>query len=616
MRLLTLLLLLTARFAAAAPTTEPSSSPDFPQKADDYLKTELNSGRFAGSVMVARSNQIVFMKGYGLANRELEVANAPDTKFRLGSITKQFTALCILILQEQGKLSVEDPISKFVPDCPGAWSKIKVRHLLTHTSGIANFTSFPDNESTQMLASPPEKTIKRFRDKPLEFEPGERFAYSNSGYVLLGYIVEKASGQSYEQFVQQFVFKPLGMKDSGYDHFETILPHRATGYTLRRDGDTWVNSAYVDMSIPHGAGALYSTVEDFFRWYQCWREQKLVSAESWKAMTTPEKNDYGFGIIVSEAKHSERFGQKVLGHDGGINGFATAMRWLPSADVFVAAFANSDSAVAGEVANNLAGLLLDKPLSRPKEKTAVKLEASQLEPFVGRYRMVEKPEIICAVTASGEQLFLQSTGAPKFEMLAESETNFFLKAMPDIQVTFWKDASGKVSHLVSRWVGHESGGHEGKRLEESDPGANSSAATATVSAGDIALGKAALASSEESGHPAQDGNDGKMETRWCASSEDVPQWWQVDLGGTATVTNTQIIWEHSALYQYRIEVSSDQTNWTVAVDKTANATSAQTSSDDFSAKGRYVRIVIGGLEEGSWASFYEFQVFGSSDGKK
>ncbi|MGD0813447.1 MAG: serine hydrolase [Verrucomicrobiota bacterium] len=460
MRLLTLLLLSTAQLAAAAPADEPSSS-DFIHKADDYLKTELNAERFAGSVMVARSNQIVFMKGYGLANRELDVANAPDTKFRIASNTKQFTALCILILQEQGKLSVEDPVSKYLPDCPSAWSKITIRHLLTHTSGIPDYTKLPDYVLAATQPYPPEKMIKGLRDKPLEFTPGERFAYSNSGYVLLGCIVEHASGLSYEQFMMQFVFKPLGMKSSGCDHFTTILPHRAAGYAL--DGDTWVNAPYTDMTHPQGDGALYSTVEDFFRWYQCWREQKLVSAESWKEMTTPVKENYGFGIAVVE-----RFGQKELAHDGRVPGFVASMRWLPSADIFVAVFGNLDSPLSFAVADNLVAMLLDKPLNLPKEKTAIKLEASQLEPFVGRYEMVEKPEIICTVTASGERLFLQSTGAPKLELLPQSETNFFLKVDPAIQVTFWKDASGKVSRLFSRYVGHESGSHEGKRLVESD----------------------------------------------------------------------------------------------------------------------------------------------------
>jgi hypothetical protein len=227
--------------------------------------------------------------------------------------------------------------------------------------------------------------------------------------------------------------------------------------------------------------------------------------------------------------------------------------------------------------------------------------------------MVEKPEMICSVTASGEQLFLQSTGARRFELLPDSETNFFLKAMPDIQVTFCKDASGSCSRLVSR-MAHTPGGHEGNRLDQNDPGTDSAAA-AILSARNMALGKPASASSEESGHPAQDGNDGQIETRWCASSGAVPQWWQVDLGGTATLTNTRIVWEHSALYQYKIEVSSNQTNWAVVVDKSANTTPAQTSSDDFSARARFVRLVISGLEDGCWASFFEFQVLGSCDHK-
>ncbi|MGP8200372.1 MAG: serine hydrolase [Limisphaerales bacterium] len=456
---MTLLLLSATQLAVAAPANEPLPS-DFPNKADEYLKAELNAGRFAGSVMVARSNQIVFMRGYGLANRELDVANAPDTKFRLASLTKQFTALCILILQEQGKLSVEDPISKYLPDCPNTWSKIKIRHLLTHTSGIPDYTGFPDYRSTVMLPWPPEKMMIRLRDMPLEFEPGERFAYSNSGYFLLSCIVAKAGGRSYEQFLEHYIFNPLGMTNSGCDHFTTILPHRAAGYTL--DGDTWVNAAYTDMTYPQGDGALYSTVEDFFRWYQCWREQKLVSAESWKAMTTPVKEHYGFGIAVVE-----RFGQEELAHDGRVPGFVSSMRWLPSADIFVASFGNLDSPLSFAVADNLVAMLLDKPLNLPKEKTAIKLEASQLEPFVGRYEFVEKPGVICTVSASGEHLFLQTTDLPKFEILPESGTNFFLKVQPDIKVTFWKDASGKVPRLVSK-MEQESSGHEAKRLEESD----------------------------------------------------------------------------------------------------------------------------------------------------
>jgi CubicO group peptidase (beta-lactamase class C family) len=392
--------------------------------------------------------------------RELAVANAPNTKFRLASVTKQFTALCILMLQEQGKLSVEDPLAKFVPDCPPTWSAIKIRHLLTHTSGIPDYTGLADYRATVMLPWPPEKLLAQLRDKPLEFEPGARFAYSNSGYFLLSGIIARAAGRSYEQFLEQFIFQPLGMQDSGCDHFAAILPHRAAGYA--RDGDAWVNAAYTDTTFPQGDGALYSTVEDFFRWYQCWREHKLVSADSWKAMTTPVKEQYGFGIAVVK-----QFGLEELAHDGRCLGFTSSMRWFPAADVFVAVFANADSVDAGAVADNLAALLLDQPLRRPETRPTIKLAASQLEPLVGRYQFVENSGTITTVTASGDRLFMQTADLPKLEFLPESETNFFLKVQPAVQVTFWKNASGQVSRLVSQLNGV---GHEAKRIQESDPG--------------------------------------------------------------------------------------------------------------------------------------------------
>lgn len=336
----------------------PDQGVDYAQKADQYVQQEFDAGRFAGSVIVAKSNRIVFMKGYGLANREHNIANSPKTKFRLASLTKQFTAMCILHLQDQGKLNIEDTICKYVPDCPNNWHGIKIEHLMGHSSGITNFSDFPDYLSTMMVGSTPEKTIDRFRDKPLEFEPGARFAYSNSGYVLLGRIVEIVSGRSYEQYVSENIFKPLSMEGSGYDHADTILSHRASGYS--KTGDTWVNAAFVDMSIPHAAGGLYSTVEDFFQWYRCWREQNILSASSWRKMTTAGEWHYGFGMWISE--YFRRTEHKVFEHGGHVSGFATSVKWFPDADLLVAAFANCESAHTGDVAENLAAIMLNMPV--------------------------------------------------------------------------------------------------------------------------------------------------------------------------------------------------------------------------------------------------------------
>ena len=188
---------------------------------------------FSGTVLIARAGQVVFCKGYGMANLELDVPCKPDTKFRLGSITKQFTAMAILILQERGKLNVADHIKKYMPDVPNAWNEITIHQLLTHTSGIPNCTSFPDFLKTLPNRVTLTELIARFKDKPLEFKPGEKFNYSNSGYILLGQIIESVSGKSYASFLKEAIFDPLQMNDSGYDNAAQILKHRASGYTMR-----------------------------------------------------------------------------------------------------------------------------------------------------------------------------------------------------------------------------------------------------------------------------------------------------------------------------------------------------------------------------------------------
>ncbi|MFH7028713.1 MAG: serine hydrolase domain-containing protein [Heteroscytonema crispum UTEX LB 1556] len=286
-------------------------------KIDNYLNAHVKINKFIGSVFIAQKGKILADKGYGMANYELDIPNTPQTIFRLGSITKQFTAMAIVQLQEKGLLNVNDPIIKYIPDYPPETGKqITIHHLLTHTSGIPNFTGFPDYLETMMLPSPVEKTIARFKDKPLEFQPGEKFNYSNSGYILLGYIVEKVSGKTYETYLHENIFQPIGMKNTGYDHHSTILKNRASGYSLGNDG--LINTAYIDMSMPYAAGALYSTVEDLYLWDRALYTEKLVSKTSLNKMFTPFKEDYGYGWFITKA-----FNHNLVTHNGRINGFST-----------------------------------------------------------------------------------------------------------------------------------------------------------------------------------------------------------------------------------------------------------------------------------------------------
>ena len=221
---------------------------DFAAKADAHIEAYTKQTRFMGSVIVAKDGKILLAKGYGMANLEHEIPNKANTKFRLGSITKQFTAVAILQLQEQGKLNVQDPIGKYVPNSPEAWKKVTIHHLLSHTGGVPSYTSVPEYGKQMREASKPLDFIERFKNKPLDFEPGTKHVYSNSGYFLLGVIVEQVSSKSYEAYLKENIFDKADMQDSGYDWDSKILKNRAAGY--QREKGELRNAAFLDMGQP------------------------------------------------------------------------------------------------------------------------------------------------------------------------------------------------------------------------------------------------------------------------------------------------------------------------------------------------------------------------------
>jgi CubicO group peptidase (beta-lactamase class C family) len=414
-------------------------------RMDEVVRSYVDAKQFMGSVLVARDGKVILSKGYGSANLEWDVPNSPSTKFRLGSITKQFTAACILLLEERGKLKVEDPVKKYMPDAPAAWDKVTIFHLLTHTSGIPSFTGFPDYHSTEATPTTPEQLVARFRDKPLEFQPGEKWNYSNSGYVLLGYLIEKITQQSYSQFVQENIFNPLGMKDSGYDSNTAVILHRASGYS---PGDKGIsNAGYIDMSIPLSAGGLYSTTEDLLRWEQGLMGGKLLSAASLQKMTTPFKSDYAFGLAVHTAN-----GHKVIEHNGGIEGFNTALAYYPEDKLTVVVLANLNGGAPESIASNLAALARGEKVVLPSERKEIAVSPAILEKYVGTYELMPNFDIV--VTLEGSQLMSQATGQSKFPMFAESETKFFLKVV-DAEVEFFKNDKGDVTNLILHQGGHD-----------------------------------------------------------------------------------------------------------------------------------------------------------------
>lgn len=336
-------------------------------RMDQIVTTRVDDNSFMGTVLVARGDQVLLSKGYGFANLEWNVPNTPSTRFRLGSITKQFTAAAIVLLAERGQLAFEDPVKKHWPDAPPAWEAITVFHLLTHTSGIPSFTNYPDYmQEWKYHESPPEKSLEHVRGKPLDFAPGERMSYNNSGYVLLGLLIERVSGQTYADFLRDNIFEPLGMNDSGYDLNATIIANRAAGYSRSPEGVR--NAPYVDMTIPHGAGALYSTTEDLLKWTRGVFGGKLVSVASLEKMTTPFKNDYAFGLVVNNAGD-----RKTIMHGGSIEGFNTELRYYPDSKITVVVLANVNGPTAGQLAGQLGALAHGETVRLPSERASIEL---------------------------------------------------------------------------------------------------------------------------------------------------------------------------------------------------------------------------------------------------
>jgi CubicO group peptidase (beta-lactamase class C family) len=449
----TLLLCLTALLPAAGGLVHAQESA---ATALDSIAAGYQRERgFMGAVLVAKDGKIVLEKGYGLANLEWDVPNTPDTKFRLGSITKQFTATAVLQLEEQGKLSLSDPISKYIPDCPEAWKAITVHHLMNHTSGIPSYTSFPDFGTPKFHRVPmsPLEIAMLSKDKPLEFQPGEGWRYNNTGYVLLGHIIEKASGMKYDAYLKQHVFEPLGLKDTGYDWTEPVMKRRASGYGYDAGQKSYRNGEFLDMSLPHAAGSLYSTVRDLFLWDRALAAGKLLKKETYTRMFTPGRSNYGFGWMITTDN-----GRARIGHGGGIHGFSTIINRYPEHDAVVIVLSNVQNGQAGVVGAKLANALFGEKVELPWERKAITLDSKIYERYVGEYQM---PQFRVTVAVEGGKLTLARAGQPSRQMSAESETRFFVSSM-DGTFEFIPGPDGKASELVLRNGGNDT---RGKRVQ-------------------------------------------------------------------------------------------------------------------------------------------------------
>ena len=411
---------------------------------DAVLKSAVETGGPGAAVIVVKDGQVVYRKAYGMANLELGVPLQPETVFRLGSLTKQFTATAIMMLVEQGRLALQDPIDKYLPGYPMQGHVITVEHLLTHTSGIQSYTDMPGWMASRIKSDMSvRELVDGFKNEPMQFAPGTQYRYNNSAYVLLGAIIEKVSGQSYEAFVTEHVFEPLGMTHSYYGSNEPIIPNRADGYT--GGPDTPRHAQYLSMTQPYSAGSLVSTVDDLALWDAALYTEKLLKRSSLQKMWTPytlangTSTGYGYGWAVATLR-----GRPSVEHGGGIFGFVTYALRLPDDHVYVAVLCNTDSPRAApiDLAKRLGAIAIGNPFSN---QVAVQVDPTVLDRYVGVYQIDANSSR--TVTVEGGKLYTQRTGGGRLEAKARSETEFFYQHRL-ISFRFEVDATGRAVAMV------------------------------------------------------------------------------------------------------------------------------------------------------------------------
>ncbi len=407
-------------------------------RMQQVIANYVDNKTFMGSVLVAEGEEVLLSQGYGFADIEWKIPNVPAAKFRIGSITKQFTAACVLLLEERGKLKLTDPIKDYLPDAPAVWEKVTLYNLLTHTSGIPNFTSGPVWDAYKQTPHTPDETIALFRNRPLDFVPGEKFAYSNSNYILLGRIIEQVSGLSYDQFLKANVLTPLDMGDTGVDRDTAILPERVQGYDPVPGG--FAHAVSASMTIPYAAGFLYSTTGDLLKWEEGLFGGKVLSAASLKTMTTPYKGDYAMGLFVLDTKH-----HGVITHNGTIDGFDDSLNYYPDKRLAIIVLGNVRSEVPDRLAEQLGKVAYGEKVVVTSDRRQVAVAPNVLEEYAGKYK---SPSFGLTILVEEDHLLSITPNGRKVPLYPESQTKFFIKEF-DAQVEFVRDgATQKITRML------------------------------------------------------------------------------------------------------------------------------------------------------------------------
>jgi CubicO group peptidase (beta-lactamase class C family) len=437
--------LLLAATIRPLPADDPANS-GYVAELQATLAKRLPADGPGTTVLVARDGKILFSQAYGLADREKKIPAAPDTQFRIGSVTKQFTAAAILHLAEENRLSIEDPLAKYFPTYPGG-DKITLHQLLNHTSGLHNLTENPDFMTRVIAPISSTDLLAWFQNDPPDFPPGEQFRYCNTGYVLLGQIVEKVSGLSYNDYLQKQFFVPLGMHDTGVYINATPPPHASKGYSYMLNGlypaKDW------DMSWAGAAGNLYSTAGDLWRWTEALQEGRVLNPDSLKTMITEGPvlkketlTRYGMGLYQSQLGWLP-----IIAHNGGINGFLSVLTWFPDQKVTIAVLSNAmppqPNTTPEAILPLAAGVFLAPEIAARAPKIDPTADLKKYPEYVGRY---DYHGGIQEITTANGHLYAQLTGQSKFEIFPSGPDAFFFK-VTEAAIVFDRDSTGAVTML-------------------------------------------------------------------------------------------------------------------------------------------------------------------------
>lgn len=410
---------------------------------DQIIHQEIDLQGPGVALAVVKNGELIHSQGYGLANLEWDCPIQPNTVFQLASITKQFTATAIMLLEQQGKLRLDDSITTYLPDYPTHDRTITITHLLNHTSGIPSYTgleSFVSELARKAMSS--EDLPAYFKDLPLEFEPGTRFLYNNSGYHLLGLIIEKVAGMNYEDFIQQSIFQPLDMHHSYYMHNKTVIPHRASGYDQTPQG--YQQTEYLNMLIPYAAGSLGSTIEDLVRWDAGLHAGHLLDKAAQERMYTPVRladgstEPYGFGFGIHDYK-----GHRLIHHGGGIFGFHTFISRFVDDKTMIAILANNPGINVEKITRRIADHIFEIPTVT---RTPMTLSTTMLDKTVGTYLIEARFPVEIVRNENG--LLLSSTGLFEYNLLPISHTTYYASQDEEVEVHFSDEQDGTYNTLT------------------------------------------------------------------------------------------------------------------------------------------------------------------------